>query len=102
MEEQGEKLSILRDDKKSFFWIAWDIIWHIFRLRHHDVFHSTSVFPAGFITVFVAKYLLRKPVFVTFYGTDVLSILGSRKTRWAKAWTLKHATKAIAFSKSNA
>ncbi|MAG12673.1 hypothetical protein CL630_02555 [bacterium] len=100
VEEQGEKLSILRDDKKSFFWIAWDIIWHIFRLRHHDVFHSTSVFPAGFITVFVAKYLLRKPVFVTFYGTDVLSILGSRKTRWAKAWTLKHATKAIAFSKS--
>ena len=99
-ETVSDKLSVIRDDKKSFLKIALMIARNAWRFRTYDVFHATSVFPCGFITVLVGKYLLRKPVFVTFYGTDLLSTLGSKKTQWAKVWTIKHATKAIAFSDS--
>ena len=100
IEKPNKKLTILRDDKKSFLEIFFAVFKYSWRFRAHDVFHATSVFPLGFLTVLIGKYIFRKPVFVLFYGTDVLSILGSRKTKWAKIWTLKHATKAIAPSYS--
>ena len=52
--------------------------------RDYDIFHATSVFPVGFLTVLVGKYILRKPVVITFYGTDVLGTEGSFKTKLAK------------------
>ena len=100
IEKPNRKLSIIRDNKKSLPLLFWNILKFGFQFRSYDVFHATSVFPVGFLTVLVGKYLLRKPVFVMFYGTDVLSTLGSKKTKWAKVWTLKHATKAIAPSYS--
>ncbi len=100
IENPNKKLSIIRDDKKSFISLFLKVLRFGIQYRSYDVFHATSVFPIGFLTVLIGKYLFRKPVFVTFYGTDVLATLGSKKTKWAKIWTLKHATKAIAFSYS--
>ena len=100
-ESPNAKLTIVRDNKKSFFKIFFAVFKYAWRFRGYDVFHATSVFPLGFITVLIGRYFFRKPVFILFYGTDVLSTLGSRKTKWAKRWTLKHATKAIAPSYSS-
>ena len=100
VEQPHKKLTIFRSGKKSFLGIAWGVFCFAIRFRSYDVFHATSVFPLGFVTVLIGKYIFRKPVFVLFYGTDVLSTLGSRKTKWAKAWTLRHATRAIAPSYS--
>ncbi len=99
-ETPNTKLTIIRDSRKSFISIVWNIFRYALRFRGYDVFHATSVFPVGFLTVLIGRYIFRKPVFVTFYGTDVLATLGSKKTKWAKVWTLKHATKALAFSYS--
>jgi phosphatidylinositol alpha-1,6-mannosyltransferase len=64
------------------------------------VFHATGVFPVGFFTVLIGKFILRKPVVVTFYGTDVLTNQGSTFTKWAKGFTVRHASKCIAASNS--
>ena len=100
IETPNSKLTIVRENSKSLFGIAWGVLKHGIRYRAYDAFHATSVFPIGFLTVLVGRFLLRKKVFVTFYGTDLLSTLGSKKTQWAKVWTIRHATKAIAFSES--
>lgn len=98
VEELNKKFSIIRVRNRSFLSLLWSVLKFSFRFRTHDVFHATSLFPIGFLTVLIGKYIFRKPVFVTFYGTDILSNLGSKKTKRAKVWTLKHATKGIAFS----
>src|SRR3989344_2926794 len=95
-EKPNKKLTIVRENKKSFFHIFFAVLKYAIRFRSYDVFHATSVFPLGFITVLIGKYIFHKPVFILFYGTDVLSTRGSRKTKWAKAWTLRNATKAFA------
>ncbi len=70
------------------------------RFRDYDVFHATTVFPMGFFALCIGKYILRKPVVVTFYGTDVLTSEGKWYTKWAKDFTLRHASAAIAISRS--
>ncbi|MBI2108844.1 MAG: glycosyltransferase family 4 protein [Parcubacteria group bacterium] len=99
-EYENEKLLIIRDDKKSFAAIFFSICYYAFKYRKYDVFHATHVFPMGFLAVLIGRYIFRKPVFVTFHGTDILERRGSGKTRFAKEWTLRHATRAIAVSNS--
>lgn len=97
-EKPNKKLSISRVKNPSFLSLFLSVLRFSFNFRKYDVFHATSLFPIGFLTVLIGKYIFKKPVFVTFYGTDVLSNLGSTKTKRAKIWTLKRATKGIAFS----
>lgn len=93
-------LSVIRRTDTSLARMFFDVARFAWRFRSYDVFHATSVFPIGFFVLLVGKYLLRKPVVTTFYGTDVLTSDGSHMTKWAKGFTLRHATAAIAFSYS--
>src|SRR3989344_2418596 len=65
-ESPNAKLTIVRDNKKSFFKIFFAVFKYAWRFRGYDVFHATSVFPLGFITVLIGRYFFRKPVFILF------------------------------------
>lgn len=99
-EDYSQTLSVIRLDRLNPMAMAKQIWKYIYQFRHYDVFHATNIFPVGFIVVLLGKFIFRKPVFVTFYGTDAISTLASRKTKLAKYFTLKYATKAIAISHS--
>lgn len=100
IERPNKKLTIIRNNKRGFVGMAWNVFRYAFQFRSYDAFHATSIFPIGFLAVLIAKCLFRKSVFVTFYGTDVLSTKGSGKTKWAKRWAVAHATRAFGFSNS--
>ncbi len=97
VEAQGN-ISVVRDTHGSLFSVFVRVCRYCFRFRKFDVFHTTNVFPVGFFVVLIGKYLLHKPVVVTFYGTDVLTSTGGILTRAAKGFVLRHASQAIAFS----
>jgi phosphatidylinositol alpha-1,6-mannosyltransferase len=99
-EDISPKLSLVRAGHRSIVMLFLQVIRYGWRFRNHDIFHAASVFPVGFFTLLFAKYCLRKPVFVSFYGTDVLTSDGKWYTKWAKGFTLRHATKALAFGYS--
>ncbi|MBI4121185.1 MAG: glycosyltransferase family 4 protein [Parcubacteria group bacterium] len=100
VEHPSDKLTVIREGRQSFVRMVWSVLRYAYRFRSYDAFHATSVFPIGFLTVLIGKYVFGKPVFVTFYGTDVLSTKGSAKTKWAKRWTVAHATRSLGFSNS--
>lgn len=95
-EKINEKLSIVRATRKTFLGICFDTWKQMLNKRDVDVFHATTVFPIGFIVLLLGKYVLKKPVFVSYYGTDLLTNEGSQFTKWAKKWTVTHAAKSIA------
>lgn len=99
-ERTDGKLSVIRRTDTSLARMLFDVVRYAWRFRSYDVFHASSVFPIGFFVLLFGGFLLRKPVVVTFYGTDVLTSEGSRMTKWAKGFTLRHASAAIAFSYS--
>jgi glycosyltransferase involved in cell wall biosynthesis len=68
--------------------------------REYDVFHAPNVFPVGFFTLLICRFILRKPAVSTFYGTDVLARAGNFFTRRAKRFTVLHAdaTTTISYS----
>jgi phosphatidylinositol alpha-1,6-mannosyltransferase len=70
------------------------------RYKDYDVFHSPNVFPVGFFTLLVAHYWLKKPVVISFFGTDLMTQEGSWLTKWAKGFTLRHASRAVALTRS--
>ncbi len=86
-----DTLSVIRDGGRSLVHVAIAIVRYSIAFRKYDVFHATSVFPVGFLVLCVGKYMLRKRVFVSFHGTDVLTTEGSWLTKWAKAFVLRHA-----------
>lgn len=100
IERPNERLAIIRDDRKGFARMVLNVFRYAYQFRSYDAFHATTVFPVGFLAVLIGKYIFRKRVFVTFFGTDVLGTKGSRKTKWAKRWTLARATRALGFSDS--
>lgn len=99
-EDISGKLSFIRSDTRSILGIFFDTIRYAWKFRRYEIFHATSVFPMGFFTLLIGKYLLRKQVVVSFYGTDVLTSEGRWYTKWAKGFTLRHASAAIALSYS--
>lgn len=99
-EKFSQKLSIIRLPWFSFLSLAKKVWQYIFRFRNYDVFHATNLFPVGFLLVLLGRFIFKKPVFVSFYGTDVISTQASRKTKLAKYFTLKYASAAMAVSHS--
>lgn len=99
-EKIQHNFSVVRRMSESFVDLFAQIFKYSFHFRNYDIFHATSVFPVGFLTVLIGKYILQKPVVVTFYGTDVLGTEGSFKTKLAKSFTLRHASHCVAFSES--
>jgi len=96
VENVSEKLVVKRYGAKSLIGMCL-ITWKaMLSIRDCDVFHATTVFPIGLITLIFGKYILRKPVFVSYHGTDLLTTHGRMLTKLAKRWTFIHATKAIA------
>lgn len=94
----GKKLSVIYLPWLNFLSLSKEIIKYAYQFRDYDIFHATNIFPVGFLLVLFGKFIFNKPVFVTFYGTDVMSTQGSKKTEIAKYFTLKYATRAITIS----
>ena len=97
-EEYSRKLSIIRLPRLSVLSTAREIWKYIYQFRDYDIFHATNIFPVGFLLVLLGKFIFDKPVFITFYGTDIMSLRASKKTKLAKYFTLKWASRAIAVS----
>lgn len=99
-ENYSQKLSVIRLPQIGF-WSMFGAVWkHLYQFRHYDVFHATNLFPVGFLLVLLGRFVFQKPVFITFHGTDVISSRASRKTKLAKYFALKYASRAIAVSHS--
>jgi len=96
----GGKMSVVRERKQPMLFLFLAMWRYCTRFRHYDIFHTTNLFPIGFFLVLTGKYMLRKPVFLTVHGTDVLTKEGSFFTKQAKSFTLRAATHIIAVSHS--
>lgn len=99
-EENFPKLSVRRFPRRSVVQIFFTLMRELWRSRGYDVVHSPNVFPVGFFTLVIAKYFLRIPTVITFHGTDVLAREGSVATRWAKKFTIFHASAATTVSRA--
>ena len=100
-EKINKKLSVICLSRFSFWKIGIKILRYFLKFCNYDIFHATNIFPVGFWTVIFGKFIFRKPVFLTFYGTDVLG-KSSLKTKFARYIALKFANKAITISNSTA
>jgi phosphatidylinositol alpha-1,6-mannosyltransferase len=96
----NNKLEISKLKTKFLLSLCFQIFNVVIKNKDCDLFHATSVFPVGFFAVIFAKFIFRKPVFVSYYGTDLLTNHGSFLTKWAKKFTVIHSSRAIAFSDS--
>ena len=101
-QEQSGKLEIFAYPKTSLLAMASKIFRQILKHRDSDVFHATTIFPVGAFVWLFAGFFLRKKVFITVHGTDVLTREGSAKTRWVKRKIMSAATKVLANSLSTA
>ena len=97
-EDYSQKLSIIRLPRLSIFKTALGIKKYLKRFKDYDIFQATNMFPVGFLLVLLGRFIFRKTVFVTFHGTDAVSTQGSWKTKLAKYFTLRCASKAVAVS----
>ncbi len=104
--ENGEekvtaKYNIVRIKRNSVGLLAmgFKILKYLWQFRDYDVIHATNLFPVGFWVMIWTK-LMGKKYFVTIYGTDTLTKLGSKKTRLAKKITMLQANKVFSFSNS--
>jgi len=93
-------LEIFAFSQGSFWVMFWVILKYTIRFRQFDIFHASNIFPVGFFVVLFAKFLFGKKVFLTLHGTDVVTTRGSALVKWAKRFTLAHADRALANSKS--
>ena len=100
-EKINKKLSVICFPRFSFWKIGIKILRYFLKFHNYDIFHATNIFPVGFWTIIFGKFIFRKPVFLTFHGTDVLG-KSSLKTKFARYIALKFANKAIAVSNSTA
>jgi len=96
--KHSQKLSVIRLPRLPILSLTKEIWKYIYRFRNYDILHATNMFPVGFLLVLFGRFIFRKPVFITFHGTDVISTQASKKTELAKHFTLKHASKAVAVS----
>ncbi len=96
----NSKLHVTRQSGTSLLSICINTWKLMFRHRKSDIFHATTAFPIGFIVLIFGKYILGKPVFISYYGTDLLTNKGRGITKWAKRWAVVHSTKSIALGKN--
>lgn len=92
-----DKLIVYAFASRNFFFIGLAVLWYFLKYWSYDFFHATNLFPVGFWTVFWSKILFKKSI-VTFYGTDGCATRISSKSNYLRAWTIAHASRAIAVS----
>ena len=73
----------LRDSRKSFISITWNIFRYALRFGAYDVFHATSV--SCRIPDCAYRKIYLSAVFVTFTARDVLATLGSKKGKMGES-----------------
>lgn len=95
----NEKYEVCRFQTKSLFQLFFQVGRQVFLNRKSDIFHATTVFPIGFFLI-IFCWIIRKPVFVSYYGTDLLTNEGSILTKWAKRFAVLKSTKSIALGEN--
>lgn len=95
----SQKLEVLRLPRTNFLKEGIFLIKHLLKKRDYDVFHSTTLLPAGFFTSHINYLFIRKKMFVTIYGLDILAGFRSRKSRLLLKRTLDKVDSVVAFSK---
>ncbi|HPA25367.1 MAG TPA: glycosyltransferase family 4 protein [bacterium] len=100
-EKVNDKYHIIRIKRGTVgLWaMGFMILKYLWQYRDFDIIHATNMFPVGFWVMIWTK-ILRKKYFITIYGTDTLTKLGSKKTRLAKKIIMQQATKVFSFSNS--
>ena len=99
-EARDGKIELIAYKAKSPRKIAIGTFKSIWKNRDCSVFHSTDFFPIALYMLIFAKLFLRKKLFVSVFGTDSLSLEGSKKTRFFKRLILKYCDAVFMVSES--
>lgn len=100
-EKVSDKYSIIRLKRGlvNFWTMGWQIFKYLLKYKNYEIIHATNFFPVGF-WVMVWTKILGKKYFITIYGTDTLTSLGSKKTKFLKTLIMKKAAKIFSISNS--
>lgn len=100
-EEVNEKYNIIRIKRGTinFLTLGLKILKYLIKFKDYQVVHATNFFPVGFWVMLGTK-LLGKKYFITIYGTDTLTHLGSKKTKWLKKVIMLQAAAVFSISHS--
>lgn len=101
LEKVNHKYSILRIKRgtTNFLTMGLKILRCILKYKEYQIVHATNFFPVGLWCMIWTK-LLNKKYFITIYGTDTLTDLGSKKTKWLKKIIMKKSAKIFSISHS--
>ncbi|PIP29376.1 hypothetical protein COX27_01775 [Candidatus Kuenenbacteria bacterium CG23_combo_of_CG06-09_8_20_14_all_36_9] len=100
-EKASDKYTIIRHKRGlvNFWTMGSKIFKYLIKYKDYDIIHATNFFPIGF-WIMVWTKMLGKKYFITIYGTDTLTSLGSKKTKFLKALIMKRAAKIFSISNS--
>jgi len=100
-EKVSDKYNIIRHKRgtTNFWTLGFKILKYLLKYRNYEVIHATNFFPVGFWIMIWTK-LLGKKYFITIYGTDTLTSLGSKKTKFLKSLIMNNAAKIFSISNS--
>lgn len=100
-EKFNDKYTIIRHHRgtTNFWTLGWKIFKYILKFKDHEIIHATNFFPVGFWVMIWTK-LMGKKYFITIYGTDTLTTLGSKKTKFLKELIMKNSAKVFGISNS--
>ena len=100
-EKVSDKYTIIRHKRGlvNFWTMGSKIFKYLIKYKDYDIIHATNFFPIGF-WIMVWTKMLGKKYFITIYGTDTLTSLGSKKTKFLKALIMKQAAKIFSISNS--
>ncbi|KXB07196.1 hypothetical protein AKJ52_00785 [candidate division MSBL1 archaeon SCGC-AAA382C18] len=99
-EKINEYLKVHRLPRSNLASQSFAFLHKLTNFEDYDILHSTTIFPAGFLTSLFSLINAEKDFFVTVFGLDVLSGLNFFKTRLPIKWTLDRSEKVLAFSNS--
>ncbi|MDP3740939.1 MAG: glycosyltransferase family 4 protein [bacterium] len=100
--EHLRNLEIITFGRVGLLKMSWLVFKHVLKARNFEVFHATNLFPVGTLVLLFAKYFFGKKVFVTIYGTEIMSTLQSGRVRFLRKWTMRLCDKVLALSNSTA
>ena len=100
-EKASDKYTIIRHKRGlvNLWAIGSKIFKFLIKYKDYDIIHAANLFPIGF-WIMVWTKMLGKKYFITIYGTDTLTSLGSKKTKFLKALIMKQAAKIFSISNS--
>ncbi len=100
-EENDPRYKIKRIKRGTYnlMTLGFKILGYLIKYHNYQIIYATNLFPIGLWVMIWAK-LLGKKYFITIYGTDTLSRLGTRKTHWFKKMIMKNAAAVFSISHS--